>query len=132
MKKFIVAILSFLYLATSTGATVQLHYCMDKLVGWDINAELSHKCSKCGMEKSSPNKKGCCKDEQKQVKLQNDQKLTEASINLMLLSSQAAPAGFNAFASEPLLSITHKFPVSHAPPRKGVVETYLMNCNFRI
>lgn len=105
---------------------------MDKLVGWDINADLSNKCSKCGMDKSRPDKKGCCKDEQKQVKLQNDQKLTEASINLMQLSAQAAPVGFNAFAPEPLASVTHQFPVSHAPPGSGGVETYLMNCTFRI
>lgn len=84
------------------------------------------------MEKSNTHKKGCCKDEQKQVKLQNDQKVTESSINLMQLSSQVTSIGFEEYSCEPLQSITHKFPVTHAPPLHQKVPDYLFNCIFLI
>ena len=70
MKKFFAAILAILYFATTTGATVHLHYCMDKLVEQSLWHSEKDQCSKCGMDKSLE-KKGCCKDEYKQVKVGN-------------------------------------------------------------
>jgi hypothetical protein len=51
MKKLIVAILSLLYICTSTGATVHMHYCMGKLADWDFGHNTSKTCSGCGMKK---------------------------------------------------------------------------------
>jgi hypothetical protein len=132
VKKFFALILSILYLTTSTGATVQLHYCMDKLIGWDLNGNNNEKCSRCGMEKSKSHKKGCCKDEQKQVKIHNDQKVTESSLNLVQFSSQVAHIPFDLFTVEGLQSIAQKFPVTHAPPRHEKVPDYLFYCIFLI
>src|SRR5688572_30125687 len=78
MKKLVVTILAFLYLSASVGATVHLHYCMDKLVNVGLWHKEEKQCGKCGMEKSDENNKGCCKDEHKQVKLENDHKGTSA------------------------------------------------------
>jgi hypothetical protein len=36
MKKFITAILAVLYLGTSSGATIHMHYCMGKLAEWGL------------------------------------------------------------------------------------------------
>src|SRR6266516_5502726 len=75
MKKFLVFILSLVYLTGSTGATVHMHYCMGKLIGWSLQHDSKKKdqCRKCGM-KNSTNKKGCCKDEQKHIQIEKDQK----------------------------------------------------------
>jgi hypothetical protein len=132
VKKFFALILSILYLTTSTGATVQLHYCMDKLIGWDLNGNNSEKCSRCGMDKSKSHKKGCCKDEQKQVKVHNDQKLTESSIFQIQLLSQANPLSFDNYKIEAIQSLAQTFPVTHAPPRHQKVPGYLFNCIFLI
>jgi hypothetical protein len=36
MKKILVSILAVFYLASSVGATVHLHYCMDKFINWSL------------------------------------------------------------------------------------------------
>jgi hypothetical protein len=51
MKKLFVAILAILYLSTSTGATLHVHYCMGRLAGWGLGHNNSKTCGKCGMEK---------------------------------------------------------------------------------
>ncbi len=76
MKKFLVTILSVLYMASAMGATLHVHYCMGKIaeVGFSHNEE--DRCSKCGMKKADRNK-GCCKDEYKTFKT-NDHKISKA------------------------------------------------------
>jgi hypothetical protein len=48
MKKFFAAVLAILYLTTSTGTTIYMHYCMERLVEWGLGDSNSSKCSKCG------------------------------------------------------------------------------------
>ena len=69
----------FVYGTTTVGATVHLHFCMDKFISFNFTKTENKTCGKCGM-KESATKKGCCKDEVKQLKINNDQqKSTEAS-----------------------------------------------------
>lgn len=131
MKKFVAVILALIYLTASTGATVHMHYCMDKLVDWGLGHNDSDTCSNCGM-KTEDSKKGCCKDEHKQVKLQNDQKVADISINLMQLPVLVVPVPFSSYTFELPASIAQAFPVSHAPPVYSDQAVYLRNCVFRI
>jgi hypothetical protein len=130
MKKFIVAILAMLYVSTSTGATIHLHYCMDKFVGWKLWHDDSNKCDKCGMEKSHGTK-GCCKDEHKQVKLENDHQATE-NFQLQQLFSVGVTTTFFELPAISLPSLTEDYPISHAPPRSCTIPAYLRNCVFLI
>src|SRR6187399_3294380 len=90
MKKILVSILAVFYLASSVGATVHLHYCMDKFIDWSLLKEDGDKCDKCGMAKDG----GCCKDENKFVQNNTDQKLAESSIQLIQMTAVAMPAAF--------------------------------------
>src|SRR5258706_11405377 len=127
MKKFIVAILAVLYLGTSVGATVHLHYCMNKLVNWSLWAKKGDNCSKCGMSKTEKQASGCCKDEQKRVKVENDQKAGE-SYQMLQLNSIVIPATFYELPTVYLPSVTEKSPLSHGPPRSGTIAEYIRNC----
>ena len=84
MKRFVVSILAILYLATASGATVHLHYCMGKLVGASLMQHEDHKCGRCGMKKKTNN--GCCKDEHKIIK--TDQEHMQAAKVLFDQSNQ--------------------------------------------
>ena len=132
MKKFIVAILAVLYLGTSTGATVHMHYCMGKLADWGLGHNKSKTCGNCGMEKSEEKDNGCCKDEHKFVKNDNDQKTTESFVTNFALQVIVIPV--ECFTSSEILvsSVTEKHPVSHAPPRSSGVAVYIRNCTFLI
>ncbi len=131
MKKLVAFILSFVYLAASTGATVHMHYCMDKLVDWSLTHNDSGTCSNCGMDKEDA-KEGCCKDEHKQIKLEADQKIADAAAALVHLALLSTTPGSHLFTFEPEASIAHDFPVSHAPPVSPGRAIYLRNCVFRI
>lgn len=132
MKRFIVSILAFLYLGLSTGATINMHYCMGKLVGTSLwNHETSDLCNKCGMEKKASKNK-CCKNETKLVKIEQDQKVTApldhsvdvAAVELVHYNFILPTAFFDS-------SIDETF-YSNAPPLAFKAPIYLRNCDFRI
>jgi hypothetical protein len=133
MKKFAIAILAVLYLGTSVGAIVHLHYCMGQLVNlslWDSNSN-SSECSKCGMQKNhGPAENGCCKDEQKVLKNSNDQKLTQSAVYLIHATSVPHLISHNELPAINL-SLTRRNPISHAPPH-GQIAIYISNRVFLI
>ncbi len=131
MKKLIIAILAILYIGTASGATVQMHYCMGKLVNWSIGHDDAKTCDNCGMEKDGSGKNGCCKDEQKQIKLEKDQKVAEA-FQLMQLTATAVPVSSIVYTLPHVASATEEHPRSNAPPLTDATSLYIRNCTFRI
>jgi len=132
MKKTIVAILAILYISTSVGATVHVHYCMGKLADWGLVDSNADKCSKCGMEKIEKTDNGCCRDEQKFFKNDTDQKITESAFQIIKLIPVILPvSNFEIPNVVFSTSITEKFPISHAPPGTDLA-VYIRNCVFRI
>lgn len=132
MKKFITAILAVLYLTTSSGAVIHMHYCMGDLAEWGLSHSDSKTCSNCGMEKDLSKNKGCCKDEHKIVKDDSAQKITESNLQLMQLVTVALPTSFIELPQIALTSVTEENPNSNAPPRTQSVPVYIRNCVFRI
>jgi len=133
MKKILVAILAMLYLSTSIGATINMHYCMGKLVEWGLWHSKNDKCSNCGMEKENDlSGNGCCKDEYKQIKLDKDQKIVQSSIQLTSFSSITLIPAFISYHDVVLSSLSEKYPNNNAPPRSQQHSLFLLNCVFRI
>ena len=83
MKKLVVLILAFLYLSTSVGATVHLHFCMDKLVDWGFANKGKTNCSSCGLQKKGD--KGCCHDENRIIKVDKNHKAPTTSFVFLKL-----------------------------------------------
>ena len=132
MKKFLALILTIFYLASTTGATVHMHYCMGKMVDKSFWHNDDKECSKCGMEKTSEDGNGCCKDEQKQFKIDNEHKITEASISFLQLDAALSPLNFEKPQTFHITSVTEENPVSNAPPGTGSIAIYIRNGVFRI
>ena len=88
MKKLIVILLLFFYSAATIGATVNMHYCMNKFAGYSLSTIKKDKCSKCGMNNSKKN--SCCKDEKKQIKLSDDQQKTtlKNTVNILFVTAK--------------------------------------------
>lgn len=132
MKKIIVAILALLYITTSTGATIHMHYCMGELADWGIGRNDSKTCGKCGMDKSDEKDNGCCKDEQKEIKLKTDHQ--KAGL-IGFINSLAVPAIFTPvpdFNFQPFLQITESFSTCHAPPDIDDIKLHVLHCVFLI
>ena len=128
MKKILVSILAVFYLASTVGATVHLHYCMDKFIDWSLLKVDGSKCDKCGMEKDG----GCCKDENKFVKNNVDQKVAESSIQLIQMTAGATPTAFIYPSEQYFSSLIQEYSISNAPPRSNGVGIYILNSVFRI
>ena len=77
MKRLFAWLLAIIYLFSSIGATMRLHYCMGRLVEWKFGESTSSTCSRCGMKKKPGSASGCCKDEYRQIKVEKAQKPTE-------------------------------------------------------
>lgn len=125
MKKFLVTILAVIYLATTTGATLHMHYCMGKIFSVDMVKKDG--CSKCGMQTNE----GCCKDEFKVIKVNDNHQLTANEIHFApsfaVLTNQyniTEPVFFDAATS----SSTH----NNSPPNSSGTSLCILNCVFRL
>lgn len=138
MKRILVTILAFLYLSTSMGATIHLHYCMGKLISWGLIDHESKSCMTCGMYKETNGKvgisvgKNCCKDEHKMIKTGNDQKVTSAEYQFFKLSPDATAGTFLTLPLYGVSSNTIESARANAPPFLSERPIFLLNRNFRI
>jgi hypothetical protein len=84
---------------------------MNKIAGWSFSSEKKDKCARCGMKNT-----GCCKDEQKQLKVSTEQQ--KSSFNANLNFQVAAPLNFFAHFNTKAAICNDKFPIAylHAPP----------------
>jgi len=132
VKKILVAILAIVYISTSVGATVHVHYCMGKMANWGFGQNEAKTCSKCGMEQSEKKGNGCCKDENKFIKNNADQKTAAATLQMAHLIAVDLPVSIYAISIAGLTTVTEENPVSNAPPRSSGVAVYIRNCVFRL
>lgn len=132
VKKVIVTILAFLYLATTTGATVHLHYCMDKLVEQNFWHKEKETCGNCGMDKKEQADKTCCNDKYKQIKVENDQNISDFAFQALHFTATALSASFIEIPTIAFSSITEENPTGNAPPLISSIALYKRNCVFRI
>lgn len=131
MKKAIVVILSVLYLTTSGGAVVNLHYCMGKLTGWSLGHDKSDICAKCGMKKSGKNNNDCCRDEHKFLRNSSDQKTAEL-LFFQPDQGMALPVSVIEIPTHDFSSLAEAKPVTNSPPRSNGIAVYIRNCVFLI
>lgn len=135
MKKFLTTILAFVYLSTSMGATVHLHYCMGKLISWGLADNESKNCNFCGMLKTNPvceiANKNCCKDEHKHIQTEKDQKASEFSFQ-SLKYSPVIFVGCNNLETCYHHSIIAENPTTNSPPLSNKVPVFVLNCVYRI
>ena len=131
MKKISVIIVTFLYFAISSGMIVNLHYCMNSFSSADFNPVTSKKaCDICGMDKEKSH--GCCHDEVKLVKLQDDQnKTSQVSYDITSFQSIAViPSRFIAASFYNADEINDR--PDHSPPLLTRQDIQIKNCVFRI
>ena len=126
MKKGIAAILLFFYFAFSTGVVISYHYCMEEFDSVKLGDKKSDTCGKCGMHTG---KMGCCNDEVRIFKIQDDQQT--AAIHYKFTGPEPIIEPFPARTETPVNSVHEIFVTDHSPPLSKQ-DTYLQNCVFRI
>ena len=132
MKKFIVAIIAILYITSTTGATVHIHYCMGKLVEKNVWQNNSNKCTKCGMLLSKSIKKKCCKDEHKEIKISKDQNNSTNFLKSIQPSLEVICITFIELPIAEFSTISEKKITTNSPQKSGKTAVYIKNCIFLI
>jgi hypothetical protein len=130
VKRVIATILSVLYLVTSSGATIDFHYCIGKFIGLDISLPTNSKCSNCGMAKQ--NQKGCCNDKQQTLQVKKDhvlaQQVNTVSNNRLQYFTTQYSSLVNLYATEHIISSYS----ANNPPGLNTISPFIFNCVFRI
>ena len=128
MKKLLILLLTFAYLASTSGATIYIHQCMGKTIAWDIKENEGSKCTKCGMHKNAPN--DCCKDHVKILKVQSDQNLTKISFDRDFIPG-LLPQKFDLFADR-IVDHFNTNAQSYTPPLGSKTDYCVLYCTFLI
>lgn len=68
MKRFVAFLVLHLYILTTFGVGLQIHYCGKKINSIKVVVTEQHDCS-CGKGKMKP---GCCKDDLKYLKVKSE------------------------------------------------------------
>jgi hypothetical protein len=132
MKKSI-ALLSFLcYFAVTSGVVINFHYCMKRLASVHLFETAADQCERCGMDTHEYEANGCCRDEVKLVKLEQDQnKLAVAVYDIPALELiSITPSEFIVALVKNESGQRHFH--NHSPPLLSEQDTYLQNNVFRI
>jgi hypothetical protein len=138
MKRILTTILAFIYLSTSIGASVHLHYCMGKLISWGLINHDGKQCATCGMPKNCIGQQwvtvigDCCKDEHKPITVDKDQKPTEATYKCFDLLVDMAAVHFANPADGYVAAYLVGYPTLNGPPIHLKVPVFLLYRNFRI
>ena len=114
MKKTVVIVLMLIYSSATMGATVNLHYCMNELVGWSFLNDEDKTCGRCGM--AEKDKEGCCKDAHKHLKLKVDHQKANATNLVTFNAIRALLVSIVDFDIYSYSNIAENYPNSHAPP----------------
>ena len=129
MKKALASFVVLFYFIVSCGVVVNLHYCMGSYQSFDLYATKSKECGKCGMHMNDDN--GCCKDEVKIIKLQDDQNV--AQVIHAIQGIDATIITTSEFITASIVDLKENLHSNnHSPPLITGQETYLQNCVFRI
>ena len=129
MKKAIAAIALFCYLAVSCGVVINFHYCMHRLASTRLFGSTKNVCGKCGVDSKKSN--GCCHDEVKVVKLQQDQQSVQTGISIKSPGPTASLTSlFLILPFQNIDGIRHNS--DHSPPLLPTQDIYLQNGVFRI
>jgi hypothetical protein len=101
---------------------------MGRQVSFSFIPEKYSNCHRCGMKKSGRGM-GCCKDEQKLIKTDKNQKLTDLGFSTNQQKKFIIVSAAHPRYSIPIVSSQlNEHSPSHGPPEAEPVPVYLMNC----
>jgi hypothetical protein len=126
LKKIVAILFLLVYGLSSTGATIQFHYCCGKLKTIKLT-QVAQK--ECGMKHSAPGKRKCCDDKQIELKIKADQK-AEQAVKFTSWSPSIAKQELPIVVEKPVVSKAIVQEVFAPPPLGNTL--YIFYCVYRI
>ncbi|MBU3743320.1 MAG: hypothetical protein FGM61_02070 [Sediminibacterium sp.] len=126
MKRLLALIVSLSFIAASSGASVNIHYCRGKVSSVSLSFLPTASC-KCGKK----TKMGCCKTETHLVKLTDNAKQPAFTTAPAMPVIEWAPIE-SLLVCKPVLTADRIIPISSSPPGSERQAVYLRNRVFRL
>lgn len=105
---------------------------MDKFVAWDLSQNENKSCSKCGM-KESATKKGCCKDEIKQLKIDTDHQKSSAAVFINVFHPPIINHSISLFEFSKVVFDEKSNKINYSPPLlQSIQKLNVLYCTYRI
>jgi hypothetical protein len=101
---------------------------MNRFDSFKLGSQKSEVCGKCGMHVEDSD--GCCKDEVKFVKIQDDQQASIAQFNFESVNAVVLPP--QMLLNEELQGMANTLPVNDHSPPLNEPPIHILNCVFRI
>jgi len=118
----------FLYLISSVGVSINLHYCGGKIKAISLSHTDESDC--CGKEMEK--KMNCCKDKTVSYQVKEDQSSSSTASIKVPVKNIDTHFIFTEFIKSNLYTPSYGVPDFHAPPDIVFSDTYLVNGVFRI
>ncbi len=128
IRKLAILSLLLLYLGTSAGFALSLHFCGKEIS--DIRLNHQEKKSCCKNEENSTDR--CCKDKHISVKISDEQHHAQSAKIPAVSCTALFTATYNPFIPEPGSPAKLQARSFRGPPATDPVPLTIKNCNFRI
>ena len=126
LKKLSVILILLIYGLSSTGMTVNFHYCCGKLK----KVQFSSAQIECGMKMKHSSSKKCCDSKQLELKVKADQKVPEGAKQVSQVND--LPVNLSQFAVASPVYTKFLIPSVFAPPPLASQQLNILYCTFRI
>ena len=127
MHKIVAFILAILYLTSTSGMVVNVHYCMGKVSSFQSQLSTTNNCPKCG----SSSKNHCCKEELKIYKVSQAHTQVAISQHMQMPALQLATLVTTNFIQYQNYFCNQQA-LANPPPLLSAHSILIKNCIFRI
>ena len=127
MHKTVAFILALLYLSSTSGMVVNVHYCMGKVSSFQAQFIAKDSCPKC----AATTKSHCCRDEVKVYKVNQAHTQAAVSQSIQVPVIQLATLVTTGFVQYCNFSGSQQ-PLANPPPLLSARSILIRNCIFRI
>jgi hypothetical protein len=129
VKKLFLFILTFMYMAVSSGIAMEIHYCMGERAGVDFYKNSNDRCGRCGMK--NQDKSGCCSDDHLFLKIDDSHQKAVNNIDFTLQTEMVQVTlpvfDWNLPLRESVAQVNN-----HAPPDIPTLPARIFHGVFRI
>ena len=128
-EKIVVILLLLICGSATMSATIHLHYCMNKIVGWALWHNEKEECGGCGIKED---KTGCCKNEQKHFKSKANHHNAATAAHITFKPAPAIVNPIPDFYFQAFKKVTESFSINHAPLNISNTRLHILLCVYFI
>ncbi len=120
----------FVYSSAASGISINMHYCMDRLISWSLSDDHAKDCPACDENKKTTAKpqfscNGCCEDELKEVKIEKNYKAEQSFLPKFSFEDLTSTFNSNELSLVSPVKLIGSYSINDPPPQKYKVAGFI-------